>query len=232
MMARLRRQPHETYEVVEHARQDGVHVLTEEGTYHFVLANGARLTVYASPWTPEYGRWGFQYGEGGHDFAIEQDTDVAITHGPPHKMLDRTRSHDDAGCPSLWAAVARARPRVHCFGHIHEAHGAVKQSWEGEGEGEQMVLEQAGASGDGGEITPVSLCAGDGGSIPFEAGNETLFVNAAIMTVAYKPHQSPWLVDLELPSPDDEHREKADKTQEVLSRPRTLRDGLTAEEDP
>ncbi|KAG6367429.1 hypothetical protein INS49_001618 [Diaporthe citri] len=233
MMARLLRQPRETYEVVEQARQDGIHVLTDEGTYHFVLANGARLTVYASAWTPEYGRWGFQYGEGGHDFAIEQDTDVAMTHGPPHLMLDRTRSHDDAGCPSLWDAVAKARPRVHCFGHIHEAYGAVKQSWEGQGEDEQMALEQTeSGGGSGGEITPVSLCPGDEGSIPFEAGKETLFVNAAIMTVAYRPHQSPWLVDLELPSPDDEHRAKADKTQDVLSRPRTLQDGSTPEEDP
>lgn len=232
-MARLLRQPRETYEVVEQARQDGIHVLTDEGTYHFVLANGARLVVYASAWTPEYGRWGFQYGaEGGHDFAIEPGTDVAMTHGPPHLMLDRTRSHDDAGCPSLWAAVARARPRVHCFGHIHEAYGAVKQSWDGEEGSERMALERT-ESGDGGseEITPVSLCPGDEGSIPFEAGKETLFVNAAVMTVAYKPHQSPWLVDLELPSPDDEHRARADDTQEVLSRPRTLEDGAITEED-
>lgn len=228
ILARRLRQPYETYEVVEQARQDGIHVLTDEGTYHFVLANGARLTVYASAWTPEYGRWGFQYGEGGHDFAIEKETDVAMTHGPAHKMLDRTRSHDDAGCPSLWAAVAKARPRIHCFGHIHEAYGAVKQSWEGEGE--QMALERA-EGGEGGEITPVSLCPEDEGSIPFEAGKETLFVNAAVMTVAYRPHQSPWLVELELPSPDDEHRAKADKTQEVLSRPRTLQDGVTSEED-
>lgn len=229
MLARRLRQPYETYEVVEQARKDGIHVLTDEGTYHFVLANGARLIVYASAWTPEYGRWGFQYGEGGHDFAIEQETDIAMTHGPAHKMLDRTRSNDDAGCPSLWAAVAKARPRIHCFGHIHEAYGAVKQSWEGEGEGEQMALERA-ESSEGGEITPVSLCPEDEGSIPFEAGKETLFVNAAVMTVAYRPHQSPWLVDLELPSPDDEHRAKADKTQEMLSRPRTLQDGLTSEE--
>lgn len=228
MMARLLRQPHETYEVVEQARQDGIHVLTEEGTYHFVLTNGAQLTVYASAWTPEYGRWGFQYEGGHHHFDIEQGTDLAMTHGPPHEMLDRTRSHDDAGCPSLWAAVGRARPRVHCFGHIHEAYGAVKQSWEGEGE--QMAVERT-ETGGGSEITPVSLCPEDEGSIPFEAGKETLFVNAAIMTVAYRPHQSPWLVDLELPSPDDEHRAKADKTQELLSRPRTLQNGSTPEED-
>lgn len=229
MMTRLLRRPHETYEVVEQARQDGIHVLMEEGTYHFILANGARLTVYASAWTPEYGTWGFQYGDGGHDFAIEQDTDVVVTHGPPHRMLDRTRSHDDAGCPSLWAAVARARPRVHCFGHIHEAYGAVMQSWEGGGE--QMALERTGAGDGGGDITPLSLCAGDEGSIPFEAAKETLFINAAIMTVAYRPHQSPWLVDLELPSPDEEHREKAVKTQEVLSRPRTLQDGPAPDAD-
>ncbi|KAI3393776.1 hypothetical protein diail_3735 [Diaporthe ilicicola] len=223
---RLLRQPHKTYEELERARQDGIHVLTDEGTYRFVLANGARLTVYASAWTPEYGRWGFQYGAEGHDFAIEEGTDVAMTHGPPHRMLDRTRVHDDAGCRLLWAAVGRARPRVHCFGHIHEAYGAVLQSWEGDGG--RLSLEQT-KGGGGGTIAPVSLCPEDEGSVPFEAGRNTLFVNAAVMTVAYKPHQSPWLVDLELPSPDDDHRAKAEETKEVLSRPRTLPDEVASE---
>ncbi|KAJ4327173.1 hypothetical protein N0V84_002435 [Fusarium piperis] len=33
----------------------------DEGTHHFTLANGAHLTVYASPYTPFINHWGFQY---------------------------------------------------------------------------------------------------------------------------------------------------------------------------
>ncbi|KAL2149090.1 hypothetical protein VTH82DRAFT_1776 [Thermothelomyces myriococcoides] len=37
-------------------------ILLEEGTHHFNLLNGARLTVYASPYTPSIeADWGFQY---------------------------------------------------------------------------------------------------------------------------------------------------------------------------
>lgn len=33
------------------------------------------------------------------------------------------------GCPALFAAVARARPKVHCFGHIHNGWGAKTVAW-------------------------------------------------------------------------------------------------------
>ncbi|ROW10601.1 hypothetical protein VMCG_02080 [Cytospora schulzeri] len=202
-LARLHQQPQETYEVVEKARQDGIHVLVAEGTYHFVLANGARLTVYASPWTPRFGRWGFQYdpdddamqadGEGamvdGHDFQIEEGTDLAMTHGPPYGILDRT------------------------------GYGALLMPWEDE-DG-SMVVEREGGVADEAVIQPVSLCPGDTGNLGSVPGKNTLFVNAAIMNVHYKPHQSPWLVDLELPPPDEKHEVKAEKTKKVLSLPIT-----------
>jgi hypothetical protein len=33
------------------------------------------------------------------------------------------------GCPHLLRAVIRAKPLIHCFGHIHEAWGAERVSW-------------------------------------------------------------------------------------------------------
>lgn len=221
--------------MVEKAHQDGIHVLVAEGTYHFVLANGARLTVYASPWTPRYGTWGFQYDPdvvevdgggdtivGGHDFQIEEGTDIAMTHGPPHRILDRTtRGADDAGCRGLLAAVRRARPRVHCFGHIHEGHGVLLMPWEDEDES-TMVEREGGVVGDEAVmVEPLSLCPWDTESLGSVPGKHTLFVNAAIMDVHYKPHQSPWLVDLELPPPDEEHEAKAEQTKKALSLPIT-----------
>lgn len=238
MLQSFRQRPRETYEVVEKARQDGIHILVAEGTYHFVLANGARLTVYASPWTPQYGDWGFQYDPagdggivGGHDFQILEGTDVAMTHGPPYGILDRTTTGEDAGCRALLAAVRRARPRVHCFGHIHEGYGALLVPWDDDADMKRVEWDRDGdgdGDGDGvnghgrAEIAVVSLCPRDTQGLGFTPGKDTLSVNAAIMNVHYRPHQAPWLVDLELPPPDSDHVAKAEQTTKMLSRPMTV----------
>ena len=109
---------------------DGI-IFLDEGIHHFHLTNGAHLTVYASPFTPSLeADWGFQYRHGEHhDHAIDNTVDVVITHGPPKGVLDQTTSKQRAGCDQLFAAVARARPRLHCFGHIHEGWGAKLVTW-------------------------------------------------------------------------------------------------------
>lgn len=50
-----------------------------------------------------------------------------ITHGPPLRVLDRTRRGVSAGCPALAKRLDTSLPhcRLHIFGHIHEARGAV-----------------------------------------------------------------------------------------------------------
>lgn len=103
-----------------------------EGVYSFHLQNGALLTVYASPYTPSLGDWGFQYHpDNGHDFMIDNSSgtkpvDVVIAHGPPRGIMDYTNSAEREGSVSLFRALARSRPRprMHCFGHIHEGWGA------------------------------------------------------------------------------------------------------------
>ena len=49
--------------------------------------------------------------------------DVLITHGPPEGILDRTNRGEFAGCRDLFNRVCEVRPRLHVFGHIHEAAG-------------------------------------------------------------------------------------------------------------
>lgn len=108
---------------------EGVHLL-DEGTHRFTLQNGASLSVYASPYTPSLGDWGFQYRPNeGRKFSIQQGTNIVITHGPPRGILDRTNSRERAGCPDLFAAIAKCKPTLHCFGHIHEGWGAKKVAW-------------------------------------------------------------------------------------------------------
>jgi Icc-related predicted phosphoesterase len=123
-------------------KQHHIHYL-DEGTHRFPLPNGALLTVYASPYTPAFGTPGFQYkAQESHDFAIPDDADVVVTHGPPRGVLDRSwASGVHVGSAELFAAVARAKPRLHCFGHIHEGWGAEVVSWQGGGNG--------GCDGDG-----------------------------------------------------------------------------------
>lgn len=119
----------EAKKIFEDAKEAGI-ILLDEGTHHFTLQNGARLTVYASPYTPALGAWGFQYpSERGHNFSIEKGVDIVMTHGPPKGILDYTYGRERAGCADLFAVVAHARPQLHCFGHIHEGWGAKLVTW-------------------------------------------------------------------------------------------------------
>ncbi len=70
-------------QLFDDARHGGI-VFPDEGTYRFPLENGAILTIYASPYTPSLGGWGFQYHPNrGRHFDINDGTDIVITHGPP-----------------------------------------------------------------------------------------------------------------------------------------------------
>ncbi|TIC92737.1 Metallophosphoesterase domain-containing protein 1 [Colletotrichum higginsianum] len=107
-------------------------VFMDEGTRTFTLSNGASLTLFASPCTPSADDWGFQYdARGGHQWDIGSDVDVVVTHGPPEGVMDRTATGSRIGCPGLFAAVARAKPRLHCFGHVHRGWGAKLARWRG-----------------------------------------------------------------------------------------------------
>lgn len=117
-------------EIMNEAKIKGI-IFLDEGSHRFSLKNGALLKVYASPYTPSTAssnEWGFQYS-GSHNFSIDSGIDVAITHGPPHGMMDMSPERKRIGCPQLFAAVAKAQPRIHCFGHIHEGWGAKLVTW-------------------------------------------------------------------------------------------------------
>ncbi|KAK1782658.1 Metallo-dependent phosphatase-like protein [Copromyces sp. CBS 386.78] len=122
--------PGEAKQLLDEASKEGIYYL-EEGTHRFQLANGARLTVYASPATPAFGSQGFQYEkEKGHVFDIPEEADVVVSHGPPRGVLDVSRlTGRTCGSVELWERVREVRPRLHVFGHIHEAWGAAVVRW-------------------------------------------------------------------------------------------------------
>lgn len=84
------------------------------------------LTFYGSPWTPVFFDWAFMQPD--EDLAakwalIPSRVDVLLTHGPPHGILDMTNRGEHAGSLTLLHRVYEVKPRLHVFGHIHEAAG-------------------------------------------------------------------------------------------------------------
>lgn len=59
-----------------------------------------------------------------HWSRIPLDTDILLTHGPPHSILDQSRRTPHLGCRELLNVVTTiVRPRLHLFGHVHGGHG-------------------------------------------------------------------------------------------------------------
>ena len=56
---------------------------------------------------------------------IPIDTDILLTHSPPHMILDRVINRpENVGCKYMIDKVLEVNPIVHCFGHIHEEYGS------------------------------------------------------------------------------------------------------------
>ncbi|KAJ7794635.1 hypothetical protein B0H14DRAFT_120666 [Mycena olivaceomarginata] len=107
-------------------------VYLEDEEYKFkVRDSGKEWSVYGSPWSPYYGDWAFGYEREDGEALISKfpKTDILLTHGPPRNILDLTISKDRAGCAALAAALPTLRPKLHVFGHIHEARGAFVHRW-------------------------------------------------------------------------------------------------------
>ncbi|KAI4852922.1 hypothetical protein E4T44_01170 [Aureobasidium sp. EXF-8845] len=167
--------------------------------------------------------------EGTHEILLanDQGVDIVITHGPPEGILDRPANKERAGCPDLFAAIANARPFMHCFGHIHESWGAKKVTWRGteasetpshftdiDNDNSELIESLATLrSGrfDSSEETTVkqqkSLELGKKGysytAPKLVNGLQTLFVNAAIEGGFEETQRLPWLVEVDLPIPSN-----------------------------
>ena len=86
------------------------------------------IKFYGSPVQKHFNNWAFNRDEtklAQHWAAIPENTDILITHSPPLGIGDFVpwaNSHE--GSPSLHDEVInRIKPKIHCFGHIHEGYG-------------------------------------------------------------------------------------------------------------
>lgn len=188
------------------AEKAGVSFL-HEGTHQFTLKSGTEFTIYVSPYTPAFGDWAFAYkhhedrfneprhvANGATSIAthpIPDTVDIIMTHGPAKGILD-WRPEGNVGCKNLLQAVRRVKPKMHCFGHIHESNGAEIVDWGGnhvlgrKDEAEQRQFEDAIEN----PYPQPYLWGGHQG--------RTLAVNAAIMNGNNKPKNAPWYISLDL----------------------------------
>jgi len=211
------------------AKEAGVTYL-EEGLHSFELKNGAKFTIYASPYTPEFCDFGFPYERDEDRFNVEGQVakgvksiatnpvpdfpgcQIMMTHGPPKGIMDKNYSDLECGCDNLMRAVARAKPLLYCFGHIHEGYGASLVTWKDSSEpgpeSIESMTETIQTYPEASQESDIKL----GKNVlvnPYpnvmqrpeiRVGKDTLMVNSAIMTVRYQPENRPWVVDLDLPS--------------------------------
>ena len=88
------------------------------------------IKFYGSPWQPEFCNWAFNLPRG-EDLLekwryIPSDTDVLITHGPPHGVFDVScyEPNNHYGCEDLRDEIFnRIKPKLHVFGHFHLESG-------------------------------------------------------------------------------------------------------------
>ena len=102
----------------------------------FYLSDGivtfAGVSVYGTPWQPEFCNWAFNLTEEAlaEKFAlIPSNLDILISHGPPYGVGDKT-DYSVARSGNLGSKSLNDRlrslthpPRFHVFGHIHGGYG-------------------------------------------------------------------------------------------------------------
>lgn len=107
-------------------------VLVDAGTQVPVRAAGGRsLSVWASPWSREFGDWAFMKSAGELAelyAAIPEGIDILVTHQPPYRHGDRfdhpgTAGAEHLGSTELLSAIGRIRPRLVVCGHLHGGFG-------------------------------------------------------------------------------------------------------------
>jgi Icc-related predicted phosphoesterase len=102
---------------------EGITVLIEQE------AEIAGLKIYGTPFQPWFNGWAFNVMDKeeleAHYAKIPEGLDILVTHCPPYGVMDHNRRREHCGSGELSGAVYRARPRLHVFGHIHEAYSPV-----------------------------------------------------------------------------------------------------------
>ncbi|KAG6813870.1 hypothetical protein H0H92_006277 [Tricholoma furcatifolium] len=111
-------------------------------------------------------------------------TDILLTHAPPFGICDMTTREESVGCHDLRARLPELRPRLHVFGHIHDARGAHIHSWGSGSELEPLPMLESNYDSDdsdaeSSDIEAVATDPAFGTLSGTEGGDQTVFVNPA-----------------------------------------------------
>lgn len=118
----------------ESAPDEAAGLIAGEGIHYLLDASvtiGGRV-FHGSPWQPWFHGWAFNLERGAplamKWAAIPGETDVLVTHGPPHGVLDVVaHGGRSVGCEALTERLRQLDVSLHVFGHIHEAYGVNKE---------------------------------------------------------------------------------------------------------
>lgn len=95
------------------------------------MATVEGFTIWGSHITPWFFNWAFNRHRGDpirrHWELIPLGIDILLTHGPAFRILDTNTKGQHTGCKDLRLRITDVKPRVHVFGHIHEAYGRVQK---------------------------------------------------------------------------------------------------------
>lgn len=94
-----------------------------------------------------------------------------LTHGPPSGILDLAQEVNPVGCEALRDRLPYLQPRLHVFGHIHEAHGVEFRTYTNMADG-KLGLSDA--------IEDRQALS--------QLGHHTVFANAANMPLGSRAH--------------------------------------------
>jgi Icc-related predicted phosphoesterase len=87
------------------------------------------LKFWGSPWTPGYPWMAFTYraieANETRWSCIPNDTNILVTHGPPHGIFDRDIRGQHIGDQLLLERVEVVQPSLHLFGHVHNQNGRI-----------------------------------------------------------------------------------------------------------
>jgi len=121
-------------------RMDNLVYLQDEAV-NVGTPDGGIIKIYGSPYTPWFWNWAFNFPDHNHNFfraraharrcwdQIPADTQILITHGPPHGILDETDDGMHVGCTWLKERLQKLMHlKLHVFGHIHPSRGIQKIS--------------------------------------------------------------------------------------------------------
>lgn len=96
------------------------------------------IKIHGSPYQPWFHSWAFNRARTPaeatklhpwikpHWDKIPEDTEILVTHGPPHMILDDANARgysNHVGCEELGKRIRETKVKLHIFGHIHEGAG-------------------------------------------------------------------------------------------------------------